>query len=213
VDLASLDAGVEIARRAPPDIPSERPIDREEHDMFGGERPLRARTAAALLAAILFAVGCGADDPSSAMSPDGPSTGAPDPGATETSSGAPSSTGSEVTSIDGDYHVTVTAADARAAGIAPGRFSDFVGEYQLQLARGQIIVYFTHTITLDLLRGTYTVEGHRLRLVSDDGSLHQMYGWSLDRRLLRLTLLRTDQPDVRVYDELIFTSHPWEQTS
>jgi hypothetical protein len=115
-----------------------------------------------------------------------------------------------VTPVDGIYTVRVTEADARAAGVPAGRFTELVGDYELDLVRGQVVVYFTHGVTIDLLRGTYTVRDDALRLTSDEG-LDQTYGWTREHGQLRLTLLETSDRESRVLDELIFTTHPWER--
>jgi hypothetical protein len=125
---------------------------------------------------------------------------------------SPSDHGSEVTPIDGIYQLTVTKADAVAAGIPSERLVESVGDYELDLVRGQVHVFFTHTITLDGLIGTYAVDGDTVRLISGDGDLHETYRWVLHHGELQLTLLKTDQPGARRFDELTFTTHPWERT-
>jgi hypothetical protein len=163
---------------------------------------------ATVMVAAALSGACSAD-PSSTLS-DAPETSAT--AASPTPPVSPSDGGSEVTPIDGIYQLTVTKDDAVAAGISSGRFVEFVGDYELDLVRGQVHVFFTHTITLDGLIGTYEVDGDTMRLVSAEGDLHETYRWVLHHGELQLTLLTTDQPGERRYDELTFTTHPWEQT-
>jgi hypothetical protein len=120
--------------------------------------------------------------------------------------------GDAISAIDGIYSVTITERDAAEAGVPKGKFSQVVGDYELDLVRGQLAMYFTGVITLDLLRGTYTVDGHELELASEGGpTLHLK--WARDGDGLALTLEDTDQPADRTIDEMIFSSHTWSKTA
>ena len=77
--------------------------------------------------------------------------------------------------------------------------------------RGQLAMYFTGVITLDLLRGTYTVRGDELVLESDGGPTLRLT-WARDHGALSLTLEETDQPGNRAIDEMIFSAHTWTRT-
>ncbi len=179
--------------------------------MVDHERPWRAQMVTMLVAVTVSVGACGADAPTVDPAPPASAseTGAASPAATPTTPA--SDAGSEVTPIDGIYRSSVTEADARAAGIGPGRFAEVVGDYELDLVRGQVHVLFTHTIISDGLIGTYTVDGDTVRFVAGDGGLHETFRWSLDHGALQLTLLQTDQPGARVYDELVFGTDPWER--
>jgi hypothetical protein len=179
--------------------------------MLDHARPVRARMVTILVAVSVSVGACSADAPTT--DPSAPATGADTGAATEapTPTTSASDAGDGVTPIDGIYRSTVTEADARAAGIGPGRFSEVVGDYELDLVRGQVHVLFTHTINSDGLIGSYTVDGDSVRFVAGDGSLHETFRWSLDHGALQLTLLKTDQPGARVYDELVFGTDPWER--
>jgi hypothetical protein len=122
-----------------------------------------------------------------------------------------SATGSGTTAADGIYSVTITERDAADAGVPKGRFSQVVGDYELDLVRGQLAMYFTGVITLDLLRGTYTVRGKELELASDGGPT-LLLTWARDHGGLSLTLEDTDQPADRAIDEMIFSTHRWNRT-
>ena len=91
------------------------------------------------------------------------------------------------------------------------RYSDVVGDYELDLVRGQLAMYFTGVITLDLLRGTYTVRGNELVLESDGGPTLRLT-WARDHGGMSLTLVETDQPGDRAIDEMIFSAHTWKRT-
>jgi hypothetical protein len=121
-----------------------------------------------------------------------------------------SATGSETTAADGIYSVTITERDAADAGVPKGSFSQVVGDYELDLVRGHLAMYFTGVITLDLLRGTYTVRGDELELVSDGGPTMRLT-WARRHGGLSLTLEDTDQPVDRAIDEMIFSAHTWER--
>jgi hypothetical protein len=126
--------------------------------------------------------------------------------------GSPSTaTGSDTSAADGIYAVTITERDAADAGVPKNRYSDFVGDYELDLVRGQLAMYFTGVITLDLLRGTYTVRGNELVLASDGGPTLGLT-WARDHGGLSLTLKETDQPGNRAIDEMIFSAHTWKRT-
>jgi hypothetical protein len=120
--------------------------------------------------------------------------------------------GDAISAIDGIYSVTITERDAAGAGVPKGEFSQIVGDYELDLVRGQLAMYFTGVITLDLLRGTYTVDGHELELVSEDGPTLRLK-WERDGDGLALVLEDTDQPADRAVDEMIFSSHTWSKTA
>jgi hypothetical protein len=122
-----------------------------------------------------------------------------------------SATGSDTTAADGIYSVTITERDAADAGVPKGRYSQVVGDYELDLVRGQLAMYFTGVITLDLLRGTYTVRGKELELASDEGPT-LLLTWARDHGGLSLTLEDTDQPADRAIDEMIFSTHRWNRT-
>jgi hypothetical protein len=122
-----------------------------------------------------------------------------------------SATGSETTAADGIYSVTITERDAADAGVPKGRFSQVVGDYELDLVRGQLAMYFTGVITLDLLRGTYTVRGKELELASDGGPTLRLT-WAREHGDLSLTLEDTTQPADRAIDEMIFSAHRWNRT-
>jgi hypothetical protein len=72
-------------------------------------------------------------------------------------------------------------------------------------------MYFTGVITLDLLRGTYTVRGDELELASDGGPTLTLT-WARDHGALSLTLVETDEPGDRAIDEMIFSAHTWKRT-
>ena len=132
--------------------------------------------------------------------------------ATGSPAGSPSTaTGSDTTAADGIYTVTITERDAADAGVPKNRYSEVVGDYELDLVRGQLAMYFTGVITLDLLRGTYTVQGDELELASDGGPTLQLT-WARDHGGLSLTLEDTDEPGDRAIDEMIFSSHTWKRT-
>ena len=120
-------------------------------------------------------------------------------------------TGSDTSAADGIYAVTITERDAADAGVPKNRYSDVVGDYELDLVRGQLAMYFTGVITLDLLRGTYTVRGNELVLESDGGPTLRLT-WVRDHGGLSLTLEETDQPGERAIDEMIFSAHTWKRT-
>ena len=122
-----------------------------------------------------------------------------------------SATGSETTAADGIYSVTITERDAADAGVPKGRYSQVVGDYELDLVRGQLAMYFTGVITLDLLRGTYTVRGKELELTSDGGPTLRLT-WAREHGDLSLTLEDTTQPADRAIDEMIFSAHRWNRT-
>jgi len=72
------------------------------------------------------------------------------PSETGSPAGSPSTaTGSDTSAADGIYAVTITERDAADAGVPKNRYSDFVGDYELDLVRGQLAMYFTGVITLD----------------------------------------------------------------
>jgi hypothetical protein len=123
----------------------------------------------------------------------------------------PGGDGDPISAIDGIYAVTITERDAAEAGVPKGKFSQIVGDYELDLVRGQLAMYFTGVITLDLLRGSYTVDGHALELASQGGPTLRLK-WARDRDGLALTLEDTDQPADRAVDEMIFSSHTWRKT-
>ncbi|MEP6475952.1 MAG: hypothetical protein ABJC60_01645, partial [Actinomycetota bacterium] len=119
--------------------------------------------------------------------------------------------GAETTPIDGVYAVTITDADAAAAGIPTHRVADLVGDYQLEMVRGQIRLSRTHGVTLEVLRGTYVVDGSAVAY-SGDETPTLGFEWERDHGELRLTLTETDDPQGRAVHELIFTTHPWDRT-
>lgn len=127
-------------------------------------------------------------------------------------SASPSSVaGSDTTPADGIYAVTITERDAADAGVPTSKFSQVVGDYELDLVRGQLAMYFTGAITLDLLRGTYTVRGNELELASDGGPTLQLT-WARHHGDLSLTLENTDDPGSRAIDEMVFSTHTWQRT-
>jgi hypothetical protein len=172
-------------------------------------RPWSARTSVSLIAAILLVSACSADDPGAPPSPTGVPipTGVASPSGSSAASPSPT-TDSETTAIDGIYSVTISERDATDAGVPKGRLSEVVGDYELDLVRGQLAMYFTGVITLDLLRGTYSVRGHELELESEDGPTLQLT-WARDPGGMRLTLEDTDQPADRATDDMIFSTHTW----
>jgi hypothetical protein len=134
------------------------------------------------------------------------------PSETGSPAGSPSTaTGSDTSAADGIYAVTITERDAADAGVPKNRYSDVVGDYELDLVRGQLAMYFTGVITLDLLRGTYTVRGNELELAPDGGPTLRLT-WVRDHGDLSLTLEETDQPGDRAIDEMIFSAHTWKRT-
>jgi hypothetical protein len=165
---------------------------------------------AAVLAIVIALVACSSDGGvTSSSAPASPSGVA---SATRSPAGSPSTaTGSDTTAADGIYAVTITERDAADAGVPKSRYSDVVGDYELDLVRGQLAMYFTGVITLDLLRGTYTVRGNELELVSDGGPTLRLT-WARDHGGLSLTLVETDQPGDRAIDEMIFSTHTWTRT-
>jgi hypothetical protein len=118
--------------------------------------------------------------------------------------------GSETTPIDGVYAVTITDVDAAGAGIPKSKLDDFVGDYEMTMVRGQIQISFTHGVTGEILRGTYTVDGDLLAVSGEEG-LELGFDWGLQHGELTLDLTETDHPQERSMDELVFTSHPWER--
>jgi len=158
---------------------------------------------------VIGAAACGSSEGTGSPSPsDAPSV-AVSPAASPTGSPS-SSSGSESSAADGIYTVTITERDAADAGVPKSRFSQVVGDYELDLVRGQLAMYFTGVITLDLLRGTYSVRGNKLELVSDGGPTLRLT-WARGHGGLSLTLEDTDQPADRAVDEMIFSAHTWER--
>ncbi len=134
------------------------------------------------------------------------------PSATGSPAGSASTaSGSDTTAADGIYAVTITERDAADAGVPKSRYSEVVGDYELDLVRGQLAMYFTGVITLDLLRGTYTVRGNELVLASDGGPTLRLT-WARDHGGLSLTLEETDEPGDRAIDEMVFSAHTWKRT-
>ena len=165
-------------------------------------------TMAALI--VIGTAACGTNGIGSvSSSPSGAPSVAVSPAASPTGSPS-SSSGSESSAADGIYTVTITERDAADAGVPKSRFSQVVGDYELDLVRGQLAMYFTGVITLDLLRGTYSVRGNKLELVSDGGPTLRLT-WARGHGGLSLTLEDTDQPADRAVDEMIFSAHTWER--
>jgi hypothetical protein len=176
--------------------------------MSGQPRPHRAALVAASLAIALSGNACGGS------SDDGvtPSSSTPS-SSTPSSAGAVTSSpvgGSETTPVDGVYVVTITDADAAGAGIPKHSFADLVGDYQLEMVRGQIRLSRNHGITLEVLRGSYAVDGNAV-VFSGQETPALAFDWQLDHGELRLTLTDTDRAEERAVDELIFTTHTWER--
>jgi hypothetical protein len=161
----------------------------------------------AVLAIVIAMAACGSGGGSASTS--APASPSDVPSATGSPGATPS--GSDTTAADGIYVVTITERDAADAGVPKSRYSDVVGDYELDLVRGQLAMYFTGVITLDLLRGTYTVQGNELELVSDGGPTLRLT-WARDHGGLSLTLEDTDQPAGRAIDEMIFSAHTWKRT-
>ena len=153
---------------------------------------------------------CGSDG--GVASTSAPASSSEVPSATGSPTGSPSTaTGSDTSAADGIYAVTITERDAADAGVPKNRYSEVVGDYELDLVRGQLAMYFTGVITLDLLRGTYTVRGNELVLASDGGPTLRLT-WARDHGGLSLTLEETDEPGDRATDEMVFSAHTWERT-
>jgi hypothetical protein len=127
------------------------------------------------------------------------------------SSPASSPAGSERSAADGIYSVTITERDANDAGVPHGQLSQVVGDYELDLVRGQLAMYFTGVITLDLLRGTYTVRGNELELSPESGPDLRLR-WTRDHGALSLTLEDPDRTADGAIDQMIFSAHMWERT-
>ena len=161
----------------------------------------------AVLAIVIAMAACGSGGGSASTS--APASPSDVPSATGSPGGTPS--GSDTTAADGIYAVTITERDAADAGVPKSRYSDVVGDYELDLVRGQLAMYFTGVITLDLLRGTYTVQGDELELASDGGPTLRLT-WARDHGGLSLNLEDTDQPGGRAIDEMIFSAHTWKRT-
>jgi hypothetical protein len=121
-----------------------------------------------------------------------------------------SSAGSEPSAADGIYSLTITERDAKDAGVPHGQFSQVVGDYELDLVRGELAMYFTGVITLDLLRGTYTVRGNELDLAPESGPDLRLR-WTRDHGALSLTLEDPDRTADGAIDEMIFSAHTWER--
>jgi hypothetical protein len=165
---------------------------------------------AAVLAIVTAMAACGSGG--GAASTSTPASSSDVTSATGSPAGSPSTaTGSDTTAADGIYAVTITERDAADAGVPKSRYSEVVGDYELDLVRGQLAMYFTGVITLDLLRGTYRVRGDELTLASDGGPTLRLT-WARDHGGLSMTLQETDRPGDRAIDEMIFSAHTWERT-
>ena len=177
--------------------------------MSGSARPHPfTSTAVALL---ILAVGCSAD----AATTDGtrvtPSAASPAPPAIDATDPSPTPAYQDTdTPVDGIYTSTVSEADAHAAGVPRGAYTDIVGDYELDLDHGDARVMFTHGVTVQVLGGTYEVDGDILT-VTDEG-LRITLRWERDGRDLRLTVLRaTEGPSGLALDRTVFGSHAWER--
>lgn len=167
------------------------------------------RDAAAIAIVIALAACSSGGGAPARSSPPSPSDVA---SATGSAPASPSTAGgSGTTAADGIYTATITERDAADAGVPKSRYSDVVGDYELDLVRGQLAMYFTGVITLDLLRGTYSVRGNELELASDGGPTLTLR-WARDDGGLSLTLVKTDAPGDRAIDEMVFSTHTWKRT-
>jgi hypothetical protein len=165
---------------------------------------------AAVLAIVITMVACSSGG--GVTSSSAPASTSDIASATDSPDGSPATpTGSDTTAADGIYAVTISERDAADAGVPKSRYSDVVGDYELDLVRGQLAMYFTGVITLDLLRGTYTVRGNELELASDGGPTLTLT-WARDHGGMSLTLVETSQPGARAIDEMIFSAHTWKRT-
>ncbi len=173
-------------------------------------RNRRSVRTTAVVAIVIAMAACGSGGGvASTSAPVSPSEVPPETGSPAASPST--ATGSDTSAADGIYAVTITEGDAADAGVPKNRYSDVVGDYELDLVRGQLAMYFTGVITLDLLRGTYTVRGNELVLASDGGPTLR-FTWARDHGGLSLTLEETDQPWERAIDDMIFSAHTWKRT-